>query len=51
MNKNTSIAIIAGLAVGAFVGYESMSWGVTLSNTPPWSWVYTYVSSQVTSMA
>jgi hypothetical protein len=49
MDKKYTVAIISGLAVGLFVGYEFDSWQSTysLSNIWPWSMVASYVNSKV----
>lgn len=44
MNRNHTIAIVAGLAVGVFIGYEA---GTTLNGYPPYSWIATYFANQI----
>jgi hypothetical protein len=41
MAKHHAIAIVAGLAVGAFLGYE---FATTLTAYPPYSWIARYLS-------
>jgi hypothetical protein len=43
MGRNHVIAIIGGLAVGAFLGYE---FAATLNGYPPYSWIANYYSGQ-----
>lgn len=44
MNRNHVIAIIGGLAVGAFLGYEFAS---SLMQYPPYSLISTFYTNQV----
>jgi hypothetical protein len=44
MQRHHAIAIIGGLAVGAFLGYEFAS---TLMQYPPYNWIATYYTNQV----
>lgn len=43
MQRHHVIAIIGGLAVGAFIGYE---FAATLNVYPPYSWIANYYVSQ-----
>jgi hypothetical protein len=46
MGKNHAVAIVAGLAVGAFIGYE---FAAQLVNYPPYSWIGSYLAGQSTA--
>jgi hypothetical protein len=46
MGKSNAVAIIAGLAVGAFLGYE---FATTLTAYPPYSWIGNYLQSSMSS--
>lgn len=46
MSKHHSVAIVAGLAVGAFLGYE---FATTLASYPPYSWIASYFAGQSSS--
>jgi hypothetical protein len=46
MAKNHAVAIIAGLAVGAFLGYE---FAAQLTNYPPYSWIGSYLSNSLST--
>lgn len=41
MNKNHSVALVAGLAIGAFLGYE---FATNLTAYPPYSWIGSYLA-------
>lgn len=43
MGKHNAVAIVLGLAVGAFAGYE---FAATLVNYPPYSWIGNYLVGQ-----
>jgi hypothetical protein len=46
MLKAHAAAIVAGLAVGAFIGYE---WAASLTNTPPYSWINNWITGNSAS--
>jgi hypothetical protein len=43
MQKNHIVAIISGLAVGAFIGYE---FAAQLNGIPPYQWIANYYISK-----